>query len=536
MSQEAIVRGNDAPGAKETPRRAGRRRRWEAADTVIAGSVLLVALIVGIFVALCFQGYNSTIENAKQRAQQAADVVAEGTRWSIGAAIAVLDGIAATTGGDTANAGSDTFATFQASAATIPAQLDFGVFDAEGRAIEDASSPNMPASVAGTDYFAAAAGGKAFAVGAKTMNDDGESRFFVARRLEVDGAFSGVAIIGIHGSGVLARTAEPQDLGEDSSISLIRSDGLMVARYPPVDEAIDVSGQPNFQQMLTNETGSYISGPSIIDGIVRIIAFRRAGDLGLIAIATISKETALAGLWYSIWIVSLLIAPIALALLVGSFVTANLLRRTQSTSRSLAAALAHNETLFREIHHRVKNNLQSINSLLQLHPIPREVRADMSQRIAAMSAVHEHIYRSNTFSQVRVKGYLHTLVENIRAGYGRDVELVEDIHDVAVEKDAATPLGLIVNEVVSNCFKHAFSDDRKGVVTVSLRAVGDGNAELTVRDNGVGFDPDSPAKGIGRRLVQGLAAQIQGEASQTNDNGSVFTLVFPLVQDRSAAD
>src|SRR5690606_20945484 len=110
-------------------------------------------------------------------------------------------------------------------------------------------------------------------------------------------------------------------------------------------------------------------------------------------------------------VVSLLIAPIAIALIVGSVITARALRRSQSTSRSLAAALENNETLFREIHHRVKNNLQSVTSLLQLQPIPREVRKDMAQRISAMSAVHEHIYRSRTFSEVLVKDYLHTLIE-----------------------------------------------------------------------------------------------------------------------------
>ena len=179
----------------------------------------------------------------------------------------------------------------------------------------------------------------------------------------------------------------------------------------------------------------------------------------------------------------------------------------------------------------MKNNLQSINSLLQLHPIPREVRADMSQRIAAMSAVHEHIYRSHTFAQVEVRDYLRKLIENIQAGYDPDLKVAVEIEDVAVDKDSATPLGLIVNEVVSNAFKHAFTDGRQGVVTITLVAEDENRARLTVRDNGVGFDPEAPAKGIGRRLIVGLTAQLQGESRHVSDaDGSVFTLTFPLAR------
>ena len=190
--------------------------------------------------------------------------------------------------------------------------------------------------------------------------------------------------------------------------------------------------------------------------------------------------------------------------------------------------MSHNEVLFREIHHRVKNNLQSVASLLQMQPIPREIKADMGQRIAAMSAVHEHIYRSNDVATVRVKDYLETLIRNIRAGADPAVQVSQEIADVAVDKDAATPLGLILNEVVSNAFKHAFSDGRAGTIAVRLVQQADGRGRLTVEDNGVGFDPAQPAKGIGRRLIAALTQQLGGESHAVSENGSTFTLVFPL--------
>jgi two-component system, sensor histidine kinase PdtaS len=107
--------------------------------------------------------------------------------------------------------------------------------------------------------------------------------------------------------------------------------------------------------------------------------------------------------------------------------------------------------------------------------------------------------------------------------------VVEEIEDVAVDKDAATPLGLIVNEVVSNSFKHAFADGRAGTVTVTLVAMDGGRAKLTIRDNGLGFDPSAPSTGIGRRLIRGFVAQLQGEA-QTSADGTEFTLTFPLAK------
>lgn len=537
MSATANAEAGPVARTQDRPAQPSRsHRRWEAADLVTAGSAGLVALIVGIFALLSVQGYYNTIENNKARTQTAANVVAEGTRWAISSTLAMLDGVAAAIGEDPARAGPEILAGFDRSTAILPARVELGIYDANGNAITAATSDQSPASIADTSHFQALADGQAWTLGTQRRSAvTGEATFSVARRLAADGAFSGVAVI-VLGADVLEGLWEPQNLGDGSTISIVRADGWIIARNPPPAEAINLSGTASFQNLMGAQSGSYVSEASPVDGVSRIVSFRHVGDLGYVAVASVSKQSALAGLWYSIGVVSLLIAPIAIALIVGSVITARALRRSQSTSRSLAAALENNETLFREIHHRVKNNLQSVTSLLQLQPIPREVRKDMAQRISAMSAVHEHIYRSRTFSEVLVKDYLHTLIENIRAGHGPEVEVIEDIEDVAVDKDAATPLGLIVNEVVSNTFKHAFSDGRAGTVRISLASLGDGRAQLTVRDNGVGFDPDAPTKGIGRRLIGGFTAQLKGESSHTSDaNGSVFTLVFLLAKEPGAS-
>jgi two-component sensor histidine kinase len=358
----------------------------------------------------------------------------------------------------------------------------------------------------------------------------GKPSFAVVRRIGGPGQFLGATMIAID-AGVLESFAAPQDLGNGSTVSIVRSDGWVIARNPSLTQPLNLAGTDAFKNLNAGDTGSYLSEVSPVDGRTRMVSYRHVNDLGYIAIASIALDTALDGLWSSIWIVSWLIAPIAAALLIGSFVTARLLRRTQATSRSLTAAVEHNEVLFREIHHRVKNNLQSVASLLQMQPIPKEIKINMGQRIAAMSAVHEHIYRSSDFAIVRVKSYLQTLIENIRGGQDPNVKVIERIEDLAVDKDTATPLGLILNEVVSNAVKHAFvGRDGGGIVTVTLARDGEGNGRLTIEDNGTGFDPAAPSKGIGRRLIAALTSQLGGTAKFESPpgGGSVFTLVFPL--------
>lgn len=499
----------------------GLRKPWEAADTILVSSLVLVGAIVGIFVVLCFQGYSTTIEESKARAQRAADVVAEGSRWVIASARASLEAAAP---GDGAPA---SLVKFEEGARHLPAKLALGIYDASGRLVGPQSTPGVAAEIADRDYFARLVAGDEWALGSQELLAAGSSIFAVAKPLRRGDVFDGAAVVFVDG-GVLEGLAAPQDLGAGSTISIVRDDGWVVARNPPLSRSLDLSTTTAMATLRGGQAGAYESQASPVDGVPRLVGFKHVPDLGYIALASVSTETVLGGLWHSIWIVSLLLAPIGLALLAGSFLTARLLRRTQADQRSIAHALEHNEALFKEIHHRVKNNLQSINSLLQIHPIPREVRADMSKRIFAMSAVHEHIYRTSNFRDVRVRDYLHTLIGNIREGADPRVSVTEELDDVIVDKDAAAALGLILNEVLSNAFKHAFIGREGGSIKVELKAQPGGDrARLMVHDDGPGFDESIPAKGIGRRLVAGFAAQLGGQITHSQENGHLFTLDFP---------
>lgn len=511
-----------------SPRRDASRWRPDPATGIVVGSLLLVFAIIGIFVLLCFQGYDRTLDMARMKTQRAADSVAEGTRWIITSALTTLDSVAELAANGTEPPGAAK-ARFHSASAALHLPFRLAIFDAAGTLVAaDSDTTSLP-SIAGQPLFAALSGGTAFMLSAQERAPDtGEPAFFIGRRIGGENAFRGVALLILPAS-LLTALAAPQDLGEGGTISIIRPDGWVVARHPSLAAPLNVSNTRSFRDLIEKDEGTYVSAASPADGVPRIVAFRRVGDLGYVALASMAQATALGGLWNAIWIVSLLLAPIAVVVLGGSLLTAKLLRRSVASGRSLAAALEHNEALFQEIHHRVKNNLQSVNALLRLQPIPPELREEISNRIFAMSAVHEHMYRSRNFSTVSVEDYLHTLIANIGAGYRSELKLVEEIEPLEIHRDLATPLGLIVNEVVANSFKHAFPDGRMGTITVRVKREDDSRARLEIGDDGVGFDPDAPSHGMGRRLVSRFARQLGATMEhRSGAEGSCFRLVFPL--------
>jgi two-component sensor histidine kinase len=504
-------------------------RRWEAADTVIAVVSALIIIIFAIFFFLCWQGFGTTVEQAKKRAQVSADIVATQSSWLLGSGLTSLRLLESKLALEPAILDAGEKTELDSALKALPSGGTFAIYDPSGTMLPNGGSASLPVSIADRPYFAALQGGTDDEVIGRQEVDSatGQPIIVIARRLGGD-MNAGTVVLSIPAE-ALASFFNAQALAEGSVISIAREDGVIVARYPLAVDAIDVSQSASWPQISSSEFGAY-EAKSALDGVTRLIGYRHVPELGIITFGSVSKDAAFAGLWSAIVIILWLLVPIALALFGIALWTAHLLRRSGRTQRTLAAAVAHNEVLFREIHHRVKNNLQSVASLLQMQPIPREIKTNMGQRIAAMSAVHEHIYRSSSFETVHVKDYLQTLITSLRAGHDPNVEVVEELEDLPVDREAATPLGLILNEVVSNAFKHAFADGREGVLTVKLIRIEDGRGRLTIEDNGMGFDPQAPTKGIGRRLIAALTQQIGGESrfETALGGGSFFTLTFPL--------
>jgi two-component sensor histidine kinase len=511
----------------------GVRSRWRPspAGLVILGATGLIVVIFGIFGLLCWQGYGSTLEQARARAQTSADVVAEEASWIMSSSLAVLNQAAAAAADDPTQLGRIPDSAVAQGIDVFPTDVSLAVYDAAGHLVATGRQAHAPNEISDLASFKLMQNGQDWSLTRQLADPtDGSPIFGIGRRLSSNGSFAGVALLVISGD-LLQTLWAPQQLGPDSTISIMRDDGWIVARYPALAEPMTLGALPVFKTLTGAATGSYLSPASPADGVARVVAFRQVPKFHFIALASISQDVVLAALWTSIITVLWLMGPIAVALLIGALLAARLLRQSARTQASLAAAVANNEVLFREIHHRVKNNLQSVAALLQMQPIPREIKADMGQRIAAMSAVHEHIYRSSDFSTVMVKQYLTTLIGNIRAGGDPRITVAAEIEDLAVDKDTATPLGLILNEVVSNAFKHAFPGGRAGTIRVALARTDDGHGRLTIHDDGVGFDPAAPVKGIGQRLIRALTSQLGGESViGSGPDGSTFTLTFPLAK------
>jgi two-component sensor histidine kinase len=197
---------------------------------------------------------------------------------------------------------------------------------------------------------------------------------------------------------------------------------------------------------------------------------------------------------------------------------------------ALATASAEKEVLLREIHHRVKNNLQQVLSLLGFQPIPDETKRVLEGRVAAMVAVHEHIYQNDEFDTIDAREYIGFLVRQTVEGIsnGAKVSLAVDGDPILISPDLAMPLGQMVSEVVTNSIKYGFSDGREGEIAVSLTRLDDCRARLVIRDNGVGFDPEDGNTGMGSRLIRSFARQMNGEATLSSTDGVEFCCEFSL--------
>jgi PAS domain S-box-containing protein len=203
----------------------------------------------------------------------------------------------------------------------------------------------------------------------------------------------------------------------------------------------------------------------------------------------------------------------------------------------LRSSLKEKEVLLKEIHHRVKNNLQIVSSMLNLQ-IDKlsdtkaiELFKDSQNRVRSIALFHEKLYQSRDLGRVEIAEYLKGLAYSLFATYGvnsDDIVLAVHTEDIPLSVDAAISCGLIVNELVSNSLKHAFPNRRKGQVEVTLRNAGT-DVVLEVADNGVGFptnlDFRNPST-LGLKLVAIFTEQVGGTMDLTHDGGTRFSLRF----------
>ncbi len=206
--------------------------------------------------------------------------------------------------------------------------------------------------------------------------------------------------------------------------------------------------------------------------------------------------------------------------------------------KAIQASLREKEALLREIHHRVKNNLQVISSLMSLQSErlldagARKMLKESQARIRSMAFIHEKLYQSRDLSKVDFASYIRSLASSLFQSYRLDpgqVRLETDLEDVGIDINSAGPCGLLVNELISNALKHAFPAGRKGTVRIGLRRESDGTIMLRVADDGVGF-PEAldfrKADSFGLQILGLLVEQLDAKIELDRTNGTAFTIIF----------
>jgi PAS domain S-box-containing protein len=204
----------------------------------------------------------------------------------------------------------------------------------------------------------------------------------------------------------------------------------------------------------------------------------------------------------------------------------------------IRSSLREKEILLKEIHHRVKNNLQIISSLLNLQsahirdPRALEVFKEGQTRVRSMALIHEKLYQSADLARVDFSEYISSLAAYLFRSYEVNagaVRLSVEAEDVLLGVDTAIPCGLIINELVSNSLKHAFPPGKGGTIKITLRPEGRERLKLCVRDDGVGLPPDFDVRAtpsLGLQLVNTLARQLGGDVLVGDCAGAEFNITF----------
>ncbi|HOU85886.1 MAG TPA: sensor histidine kinase, partial [Spirochaetota bacterium] len=206
---------------------------------------------------------------------------------------------------------------------------------------------------------------------------------------------------------------------------------------------------------------------------------------------------------------------------------------------ALAASVNEKETLIRELYHRTKNNMQIISSFIQIQSRKigdEKVSAfakNIVSKIQTMSLVHEKLYQSKNLSKINLKEYIEeliSLIANYNSAANNNVAVVFEIADTELSIDSAIPLGLVINEIITNSFKHAFLPGEKGRITVSLKKEKDGSLILIISDDGKGLSKDFDVRetaSLGMTTIFSIIEkQMQGSVDIISENGLTYILSF----------
>jgi two-component sensor histidine kinase len=349
-----------------------------------------------------------------------------------------------------------------------------------------------------------------------------------------DGALQGIVSVGI-------APTQPKPLasrapGEPLAQLWAGERRLIVASHMDFDPAGNPLPQPPPFRATPEGQMGFLPGGDVLT------AFHKPDGSGLVATVTVRPTEVLAPWRKAVGDSAILLGVAAVITGLLAFTASRLADQDyqarvalEQSASALSAAVAEKDLLLREIHHRVKNNLQITSSLIQLQarkfrdPEVRHAFDQTQQRLRSISLVHDVLYHENTAARVDVGVYLRELTEEIATGHGaveRGISVEVRTEPFALPPGQVTPLGLCLAEVLTNVFKHAFPEGGGAIALLAKAA--DGEIEVIVRDNGQGFDGTTLREGsLGLMLISVLSRQLNGRFSFENAGGTTFRLVFP---------
>ncbi|UYO00163.1 MAG: hypothetical protein KIT02_02740 [Devosia sp.] len=481
---------------------------------------LCLATFVVIFTYFVLEAAQQTRNRLEERSRAAVQVVATNAGWIAATAQQTLRRVDSVLGDDMSGGAE----ALQQTVDSLPAGVDVYIIDKNADTIFATIPEASAVNVSDREYFTALKDGALFYTSGLIVSRlTGDNIFVFSRQIRRQGEFAGAIMVSFTDA-IMQDFWSSLEMPAGSTVSLIRSDGELMARFPRPDGPLNLADHPLITQYLPKSaSGSYFSDSSLVDQMSRVVSYQRVLNTQIIAVAGIATNTTWDGFRHAIFAVLLILAPVVLGLIGGGLWVVRLLRRDAARRDELQSALDTNTLLFREIHHRVKNNLQSVQSLVRMQDMPRGAKLDLQSRLGAMAAVHQYIYRHDSYADIDAHDLIPVVADEVAHAYGAEIGLDFDIDHVAVDHDHVTPLSLLLSELITNALKYAFADGRSGRIAIGLDDQGQGRARLTVSDNGVGMgeQPETPAS-MGMRLIRGVVHQMGGNYAFTSDGGTRF--------------
>lgn len=536
--------------------------RKAVSPAILALLAVALALTAALLVFAAYQYRAQVIAEAEVRSAAIARVLEEHAAKTLGihaATLSHMEWMVDDLGWDRIDNSPLLHERLKAMAAQTPEVQSYWITDESGRVrVSSFEWPMRPLNASDREYFRALLNpGSSIHIGPRlTGKINSEVFFTLSRRMELPNHhFQGVAQISLLPS-YFADFYRSVLRGSRDVILLMREDGEVLVRTPPnaPENRADIGRMPEL--ITTPDRNGVFHAVTPSDGIERLMARRKVPDMPIYVVygtdvGSIERAWRDRVMPYALFAIPALgllglLGGIALHRSRQAAEAQEALRRANEAledriterTRHLDQALADKEVLLRDIHHRVKNNLQVILSLLELQAQRApELEAPFSEaltRINTMGLIHEQIYRATGVSAVALDSFIEALAGHLRSFHsrpGRTITIRHQVEPLNLDLNRVVPFALILNEVVSNAFKHAFTGRCTGTIDIVVTAE-NGSLHLTIQDDGNGApEPEDPAtpgrRSMGMDLIRAFARQIRGEYHFTRDAGTRFDLVFP---------